>query len=126
ENAAQSFADSGTERVEIVGLMRAPELPNFATPGNSDGLDKEIWFIRNIAAMSNRAGLNQTVVAPYFIDEQSLRNGALPQGGETRVQFSNRHLGYVITWYGLALALMGVFFVFAYREYKKGREPTPT
>jgi surfeit locus 1 family protein len=39
--------------------------------------------------------------------------GGLPQGGETLVQFPNNHLGYALTWFGLAGGLAGVFFVFA-------------
>ena len=39
--------------------------------------------------------------------------GVLPQGGESRLVFPNNHLGYALTWFGLALALLGVFTVFA-------------
>ncbi len=122
EKAEAGFEVQTTEPVEIIGLMRQPELPNFATPGDDNGRDKNIWFIRNIEAMSAETGLNQDQIAPFFIDAQSLKNNELPQGGETRVAFSNRHLGYVITWYGLALALLGVYGAVAYRESKKGRE----
>jgi surfeit locus 1 family protein len=31
---------------------------------------------------------------------------------------SNNHLGYAITWYGLAAALVGVFAVWARRRLK--------
>ena len=36
---------------------------------------------------------------------------ARPRGGTTRITFANNHLGYAITWYGLALALIGVYVV---------------
>lgn len=36
----------------------------------------------------------------------------LPQGGTTRVAFRNAHLGYAITWYGLAVTLVVVAVVF--------------
>ncbi|MEM9988742.1 MAG: SURF1 family protein, partial [Pseudomonadota bacterium] len=32
-----------------------------------------------------------------------------PRGGTTRLEFNNRHLGYAITWYGLALGLMATY-----------------
>jgi surfeit locus 1 family protein len=54
-------------------------------------------------------------VAPYLIDaafDPSLPNG-LPQGGETIIDFPNNHLGYALTWFGLALGLAGVFGVYA-------------
>jgi surfeit locus 1 family protein len=32
---------------------------------------------------------------------------------------NNNHLGYAITWYGLAVALVGVFLVWARRRRKE-------
>ena len=37
----------------------------------------------------------------------------LPRGGVTRLDLPNRHLEYALTWYGLALTLIGVFVAFA-------------
>jgi surfeit locus 1 family protein len=31
----------------------------------------------------------------------------------TRIVLSNRHLEYAITWYGIALTLVGVYLAFA-------------
>jgi surfeit locus 1 family protein len=42
----------------------------------------------------------------------------LPQGGETVVSFPNSHLGYAITWFGLAAALAGVYAVFVWRRLR--------
>ncbi|MDO8534518.1 MAG: SURF1 family cytochrome oxidase biogenesis protein, partial [Xanthobacteraceae bacterium] len=42
--------------------------------------------------------------------------GGLPQVGETLLVFPNNHLGYALTWYGLAAALAGVFSVFAWQR----------
>ena len=39
--------------------------------------------------------------------------GRLPTAGETRMTYPNDHLGYAITWYGLALTCLGVFAAFA-------------
>ena len=35
--------------------------------------------------------------------------GGLPQVGKVTPSLPNNHLGYAITWYGLALVLIGVF-----------------
>jgi surfeit locus 1 family protein len=52
---------------------------------------------------------------PFFVDaEASPENpGGFPKGGVTRLALSNRHLEYALTWYGLALTLIGVFAAFA-------------
>jgi surfeit locus 1 family protein len=39
--------------------------------------------------------------------------GGLPQPGKITVNLPNNHLQYAITWFGLAVALAGVFIAFA-------------
>lgn len=45
--------------------------------------------------------------------------GALPDPDRRTPRPSNNHLGYAITWYGLAAALAGVFAVWARRRLKE-------
>lgn len=105
------------EQVTVTGLLRFPEGRNWFTP--ADDAAKRIWQERNPAALANAYGL--TRVAPFFIDADASGPGGLPQGGETRVSFPNNHLQYVVTWFGLAFALLAVFFVFARREWMRDR-----
>jgi surfeit locus 1 family protein len=66
------------------------------------------------------SGLPGDRVAPYIIDarfDPSLPGG-LPQGGETIVDFPNNHLGYALTWFGLAAVLAGVSGAYAWRQLK--------
>jgi surfeit locus 1 family protein len=44
--------------------------------------------------------------------------GALPDPDRRMPRPANNHLGYAITWYGLAAALAGVFAVWARRRLK--------
>ena len=61
-----------------------------------------------------RVGLRrqgQSALVP-FIDRRrrpARAAGRLPQGGVTRLDLPNRHLEYALTWYGLALTLIGVY-----------------
>ena len=52
---------------------------------------------------------------PFWIDADAQPEppGGLPKGGATRLDLPNRHLEYAITWYGLALTLIGVYLAFA-------------
>jgi surfeit locus 1 family protein len=45
--------------------------------------------------------------------------GSLPEPAQSLPRPRNNHLGYAITWYGLALSLIGVFVAFAWREGKR-------
>jgi surfeit locus 1 family protein len=51
--------------------------------------------------------------APYGLVAMGPLSATLPQPAQHMPQPSNSHLGYVITWYGLALAALGVFIAWA-------------
>ncbi len=107
-------------RVTVTGLLRRPEHPGMFQA--SPNLVTNQWFAREPARFADAAGLPADQVAPYSIDADATPNpGGLPQGGETLVTFSNNHLQYVVTWYGLAVALLGVFGVYANGVVKRKR-----
>ncbi len=114
--------DSATRRegqiegpVTVTGLLRLPEVTNWFTPANEPA--RGVWYRRDPAEIARHFNLART--APFMIDADATPiPGELPQGGETRLVFSNNHLGYAITWFGLALALLGVFTVFAWQRLR--------
>ncbi len=114
--------DSATRRegqiegpVAVIGLLRIPEIPNWFTPANEPA--RGAWYRRDPAEIAMHFGLAR--VAPFMIDADATPiPGGLPQGGETRLVFANNHLGYALTWFGLALALLGVFTVFAWQRLR--------
>ena len=95
--------------VEVTGLMRAPDRAGLFTPA-PDPRNK-VLFVRDPAAMARITGLAN--VAPFYVDAAESGPGGLPQGGETRLSFPNPHLGYALTWFGLAAALILMFGVWA-------------
>jgi len=99
--------------IELTGLLRLSEKPNWTTP-SPDASDR-IWFARDTGAMANILGLDAGMLAPYSIDLDAdfTPTTGLPQAGETIVRFKNDHLGYALTWFGLAATLVGVFLTYA-------------
>jgi surfeit locus 1 family protein len=89
-------------QVRVTGLIRWAEERNLFTP--ADDPRSARWFTRDPAAIAAAMGLRR--VAPFTIDAEASAPGGLPQGGETRLVLSNRHLEYALTWYGLALGLV--------------------
>ena len=80
---------------------------------------KNQWFwssLKEMSALDIEAGLVKAdQLAPWFVDQQAVAQSfKWPRPGSTRINIPNRHLGYVITWYGLALALLGVYGFFLY------------
>jgi surfeit locus 1 family protein len=65
--------------------------------------------------MSQTLAGETSPVAPFAIDAEAEPGnpGGWPKGGVTEVRLSNPHLQYVVTWYGVALTLIGVFIAFA-------------
>ena len=96
--------------VEVTGLLRQPQGRNAFTP--PDDIAGNIWFTRDPAAIATELGFQAELVAPYYVDiiyDAGAVDGS-PQGGETTVTFSNNHLQYVVTWFGLAAALAVIVF----------------
>ncbi|WP_399677371.1 SURF1 family cytochrome oxidase biogenesis protein, partial [Xenophilus sp.] len=61
---------------------------------------------------------------PYFIDAQAEPGtpaGTWPAAGLTVVRFSDSHLVYAITWYGLAALLLGATVYLLRSERRHGQ-----
>jgi surfeit locus 1 family protein len=99
--------------VDIVGVLRWPETRNSFTP--ADDPKNNVWFLRD----SNSIAKFKTwlTAAPFYIDQEGpVPPGALPKPGKLEVRLPDNHLQYAITWFGLALALAGVFIVWLARR----------
>jgi surfeit locus 1 family protein len=95
----------------ITGLMRQPESRNFFTPPDNPSSGQ--YFTRDPALIAAHFAL--APAAPFSIDADAApaSPGGWPKGGATELTFPNNHLSYALTWFGLALALVGVFVAFA-------------
>lgn len=101
--------------VRVTGLLRLPEQTNFFTPANDP--KRNGWYSRNPSEIALAFGLKNML--PFMLDEiRTYRSGDLPQPNETKLTFTNNHLGYALTWYGLACTLIGVFSVFAWQRLR--------
>lgn len=99
----------------VIGLLRAPEQANYFTPANEPV--RQAWYRREPAEIANAFGLKG--VLPFLLDATgNYRRGTLPQPNETKITFTNNHLGYALTWYGLACTLVGVFCAFAWQRIR--------
>lgn len=103
--------------VRVTGLLRLPEQANFFTPANDPA--RNSWYRRDPQDIARAFGLKN--VLPFMLDATGdYRPDMLPQPNETRLAFTNNHLGYALTWYGLALTLVGVFAAFAWQRLRGG------
>lgn len=100
---------------EIEGLVRLSEKRNYFSPLNDVRQNK--WYVRDLKELygSLKMPKDRQSSWPFMVDQKRIAtSGEWPLPGVTKVSFTDKHFGYALTWYGLALTLIGVFFAFAY------------
>jgi surfeit locus 1 family protein len=107
------------------GLLRITEPGGTIMRSNVPAENR--WYSRDVAAIAAARGV--TNVAPYFVDADGAPRGApipdgMPVGGLTVIAFPNNHLMYAITWYVLALMMIGAL-VYVVRDAWRQRRPHP-
>lgn len=84
---------------------------------------KRIWYAIRPAEMTERLGLD--IVNGYTIDADATPNpGGWPKGVTIRERITaipNRHFEYALTWWGIALTLVGVYAVFVHSRLRSAR-----
>jgi surfeit locus 1 family protein len=97
----------------VAGVLRLQPQKTLFTPENDAA--RNIWYWADIPALSRSALPAGVTALPVTIeaDANPAPPGGLPKGGVTRITLPNRHLEYAVTWYGLALTLIGVYLAFA-------------
>ena len=101
------------EIVEISGvLLTNPQAGSF-TPENQP--EKNEWYLADISQLFDHFKLDEFYHFRIVADHQTAL-GELPIGGQVRVDIPNDHFEYMLTWYGLALGLLGVYVAFGVRR----------
>jgi surfeit locus 1 family protein len=123
--AANRAQPVGEDMTRITGLFRIAltQKPGYFV--NENAPEKQVYFWRDINTMQLNSGLKGNKITGWYLDlglpGVTQNSNALPIAGTTLVSFSNNHLQYLVTWYGLALALLGVgsYFLYSRRKTKK-------
>ena len=107
--------------VTVTGIVRSPEIQGPFIPDNEPEANR--WFWRDLAGMARSAlPAGAIQVAPFFLDaDKSEVPGGWPEGGQTRLETTNNHLQYAITWFLLGACLLIVYGLYARSLYR--REP---
>jgi surfeit locus 1 family protein len=102
--------------IDVVGIVRWPETRGLFTP--ADEPQNNVWYLRDIQTIA--AAKKWAAAAPFYIDmEAPVPLGGLPLPGKLQVNLPDNHLQYAITWFGLALALAGVYLVWLVRRLRR-------
>ena len=112
---ATRAAGNITAETRVTGVWRVPDAPGAFTPPPDTA--HRIWYSRDVKTIA--AADHLVLAAPVVIEADAAPNpGGWPKGGQTVVSFRNQHLSYAVTWFGLALGLLGVWLAY---HISKGR-----
>ncbi|WP_417465313.1 SURF1 family protein [Kordiimonas sp.] len=106
------------ETIEVTGVLLTSAVPGSMTPPNDARANQ--WFTADVFEMAEAFGLRTKEFYHFRVAaDAGVLAGELPVGGQVRVDIPNDHFQYALTWYGLALGLIGVYVAFG---LKRGRE----
>lgn len=81
----------------VNGVLHWPDERTFDTPAND--VEDNYWFARDVPEMAEVLGTEPVMIA---LASSTIQGGPAPL--PLRAAYQNRHLEYVVTWFGLALA----------------------
>ncbi len=106
----------GKVTVRGIARYRADDRPALFTPENDP--ERNLWYHYDLKAMADSLELE---ILQLVVEADDTPNpGGLPIGGRTRLTLTNNHLQYAVTWYGLAVCLIGVYIVFRRQQKPLG------
>lgn len=126
-DGAAAGSQAASDAVQVQGLLRMTEPRGGFLRHNDPAAQR--WYSRDVAAIAAAQGLDRA--APFFIDAglpgtpQQQATDA-PRAGMTTIRFSNSHLVYALTWYGLALMTLGALVYVARYERRSRAAPAPS
>ena len=102
----------------LTGLALKPEAAGAFTPGPDTA--NRIEWVRDPVRLAAMAGIGDPVFG-LTVDAPAGEAGALPQGGETVIEFPNNHLGYALTWFGFALITPALLAFWVFRQLRPAK-----
>ena len=97
--------------VRVVGYVRPPEPASWLAP-KPDLSARRFWAL-DPAAIGAALGVK---LAPFTL--VALGSGGTPEPATSLPRPPNDHLGYALTWFGLAACLLGVFAAYVRRTLR--------
>ncbi len=112
--------------ITVTGLARAPGSANLFTPDSEPPRNR--WYWRDLAGIvAQLAPGERSRAVPFFIEaEAGALPGDWPRGGVTQLRLSDRHLSYALTWFGLAMTLIGVYAAYVFSGRRGTRRQART
>tara|TARA_Y100000588_G_C14139204_1_gene875272 strand:- start:908 stop:1291 length:384 start_codon:yes stop_codon:yes gene_type:complete len=98
--------------VSIQATIREPLKQKLFTPNND--LSTRQWYWIDLDAISKKVGV---VILPIVLEQNQAGNDNLfPVRDQTVVSWSNNHLQYALTWFGLAFVFFASSVIYFFKH----------
>lgn len=97
----------GVVDIDGIARWRGSGSAGWMVPSNEP--EKRRWFSWDIQAMQQALGLD--ILPVEIVLEHSEGPADLPKAQPVTIDLPNDHLGYAITWYGLAVVLLVIYIM---------------
>jgi surfeit locus 1 family protein len=118
---SESYRNRSTRKFSLVdgevvvdAILRLPNEKGYFVPKNDP--EGGFWFTLVPDEVAQHIDFQEAIITTYYAD--ALRTTGvvtLPIGAKIELNLRNAHLSYAFTWYGIALALIGVYAAFHYQ-----------
>mgnify|MGYP001280661877 FL=1 len=101
-------------KTSVTGILRRPGVKGYFVPENEP--ENGFWFTLVPRQINQHLALGDAAIDQFYAD--ALRTSdvvTLPIAAKTKLNLRNAHLSYAMTWYGIALALIGVYLAYHYQ-----------
>jgi surfeit locus 1 family protein len=111
------------KEVSIRAVLRLPQQKGYFVPENEP--DRGFWFTLKPNELATHLGFSEAITS-YYADQ--IREGdvlTLPIAATVHIEVRNTHLNYALTWFGIALSLVGVYFAYHINAGRFGFRKSP-
>ena len=101
-------------KTSVAGILRRPGVRGYFVPENEP--ENGFWFTLVPSQINQHLDLGDAAIDQFYADAVRTSDVVtLPIAAKTKLNLRNAHLSYAMTWYGIAIALVGVYLAFHYQ-----------
>ena len=100
--------------IDLIGILRMPGRKGYFVPENEP--DRGFWFTLKPDEIAAHLGRDDIEVSYYVDLIRRSEKITLPIAAEVNIDVRNSHFNYALTWFGLAIALFGVYLAYHHEQ----------